>query len=44
MTNKGKNKFYRLLHLDKETLEVIRIYKKIKKQLLDDCSKTGVGK
>ena len=39
-----KNSFYKKLRLPKEILEVMRIWKKIKKQLYKDASRTGAGK
>jgi len=39
-----KNTFYRLLKLDKNIWETIKIFKKIKKEMLKDCSKREAGK
>ena len=39
-----KNKFYRLLKLDKDFWETIKLFKKIKKEMVKDCSKREAGK
>lgn len=44
MGRSPKDSFYRKLKLPKDILEVMRVWKKIRKQLQRDASRTGVGK
>jgi len=39
-----KNTFYKLLQLDKETQETIKLFRKIKHEMLKDCSQNEAGK
>lgn len=36
MSYDGKDKFYRALELDEETRKIIKWFRKVKKELLDD--------
>ena len=42
--NEYRDKFYKKLKLPEEIREIMKVFKKIKKQMLKDASITGVGK
>lgn len=44
MSERAKSSFYRKLHLPKEITEIMKAWKKIKKQLMKNADLTGVGK